>query len=309
MPFKRRAFSIESSPFALNKVNGFHGSNYCAGPNYSTFSQSAQHKGGTATGISYWFSLVDVARQFAFHQKGSRWKTWSFLAGILVMLILLRVGVRSKHLIQRDSFSSDEEWDYNHYASETYENDQRHLLMVQQSTGSTAALGYSRITSRPNRAYARQWGIDFHLTFDCHCPAQLLLDVYQMQWYEGEEEVPVYDAVLFLTSDSIVTDMDYDILTLLPEDKLATVTSNGEKLRMINLRHDIFPTLVKLWLTSCDAPLQDMVESVTSDYITIHPSEAGFLEPRLVRFSDRPTTLQTTADSVCYRYYPRCDVL
>lgn len=197
MPFKRRVFSIESSPFALDKVSGFQGDNHCQSPNYRTFSQSAQNKSDTGIGIANSFSLLHVALQYAFHQKGSRWKNWTLFAGIGVMLILLRVGVRSVPLIHRDSFASDEQWDYNHYASETYVDGQRHLLMVQLSTTTTTALGVSRITSRPNRAYARQWGIDFHLTYDCYCPAQLLLDVYQMLWYEGEEEVPVYDAVLF----------------------------------------------------------------------------------------------------------------
>ena len=228
------------------------------------------------------------------------------MTGIVVVLILV-CQKRSRPSRRVDLLLFDDEWDYNHDHEEAVIDDDRHLLVVQLC--SSATHDSSRITSKPNRAYARQWGFDFYLTHNCDCPAKLLLDFYQMQRLQGEEELPVYDAVLILSTESIVTNMDYDILTLLPEDKLATITTNGEKLRLINLRHDMFPALVKLWLASCDAPLQDKVEGMSSDYMTIHPSMAGFLEPRLVRFSDHPTTLQTTADSVCYRYYPSCDVL
>lgn len=348
LQFKRRVFSIESSRLCVDVASRGANPSYCY--SYSTFvhgqshnqSDSAQHQDQDQDQhkhqhhplhicISNCSSLLSVALQFAFPRKSNRWKTWTILAGIVLILILLYTCIvdqqkKSKPLIQADSFLFDEQWDYNHdhdhdhdpSETNTHVENHRHLLVVQLATTATHAL--SRITSRPNRAYARQWGLDFYLTYDCHCPAQLLLDFYQMQRFQGEEEtlqvlVPVYDAVLILSPESIITNMDFDILTLLPQDMLATITTNGEQLRLINLRHDMFPTLVKLWLeSSChDAPpLVEMVESVVStqsEYVTIHPSMAGFLEPKLVRFSDRPTTLQTTADSVCYRYYPRCDVL
>ena len=291
MQSKRRIRSIESSPLEMDS----------GGTNYSTFhNQSTQHN----SDMPYWFSLLSSFLQSR-SSKASQSKNWASLVAIMAILIIIM------HKISKPSgdiellLQPDEIWDHNHYNSKTNRDGQRNMLMVQLSSPLTRS--WSHIASRPNRAYARHWGFDYLLSndSDSDCPAQLLWDIHQRQKQQREEGVAFYDTILFLSPDAIITDMDYDILALLPEDKLVTVTSNNEKLRMINLRHDQFPKLAELWLP-CE--LQH-IAAASPDVTTLNPSAAGFVEPRLVKFSNSLTMLHTTADSVCYRYYPRCDVL
>lgn len=254
---------------------------------------------------------------------------------------------------------SGEEWDHNHYwnSEETEEEDStdesvrqrsrrtgRNLLVV-QLCNSPATHAWARIASKPNRAYARHWGYDY--LFTCHdrdddknhcAAAQLIWDLRQQQ--EQQQSQPAssafyYDAVVMLAPNTIITNMDHDLLSLLPEDKLVAVTTTSNKnnnedeeaLRMINLRHHGFPALANAWIgivssNSCGdvhSSLKNMaMRSSPKDAIRVLiPSDGGFIEPRLIKIVDDDpkhksnvlTILQTTTDSVCYRYYPRCDVL
>jgi hypothetical protein len=253
---------------------------------------------------------------------------------------------------------SGEEWDHNHYCDseetdEDYPTDEsgrrrrgtRRNLLVVQLCNSPTTHAWARIASKPNRAYARHWGYDY--LFTCHdreddknhcTAAQLVWDLRQQQEQQQSQATSstlYYDAVVMLAPNTIITNMDYDLLSLLPEDKLVTVTTTSNKnndeddeaLRMINLRHHGFPALANAWIgiassNSCGdvhSSLRSMAirSSTQSNIRVLIPSDEGFVEPRLIKIVDPDpnrnrnvlTILQTTADSVCYRYYPRCDVL
>jgi hypothetical protein len=201
----------------------------------------------------------------------------------------------------------------------------------------------------------------------------------------------VYDAVASLPADAVVIDMDYDLLRLLPEDRVAAVavstsqgresTDSGEPgdpgqgVILFNLRHPRAAAVANKWreLASerrglrCGGPMaaeaspeageaaerashrcgrvQDGLlliqavkearledESLQSLLVQLATTRLGFVTapgdenlrvirrvaaPRGSRSGPSPPgpdaaavlALQTAADSVCYRYYPKCEVL
>jgi hypothetical protein len=86
---------------------------------------------------------------------------------------------------------------------------------------------------------------------------------------------------------------------------------------IFNLSHPDFERLAQLWLESpkCGRNLYSSTLTLSSDMVTVlNLSASGFVEPRLVKFQAEDndaviTTLATTADSVCYRFYPRCEII
>lgn len=226
-------------------------------------------------------------------------------------------------------------WDHNHY--EDYK--QLNLLITQIAP----IPFYGDITSRPNRAYAKRWGWDFlfHTGHDDdgeECTAVRILNhvVTQQERHSGEtrQQRAPYDAVLVLSQDAVIMDMDYELLALLPNDKLVAI---GEKpdIFLWNLQHSLSPTVARLWLdghADCSTQsLTDAIELVMEQdddtdeadlNLIVQPlalSESeGLVQPRFIKFlppleekniPETVATLQSVADSVCYRYYPRCEVL
>jgi hypothetical protein len=235
-----------------------------------------------------------------------KWKTRTFVIltiGIFLIFIILQ-GESKLENYNDITVPAIEIWDRNHFQGDT--RTERSMLIVQFYDLST--ISWLHLSSKPNRAYARHWRMDYLPVPDLDCPAQFVSDVYSQQQQLSEDD-PVYDAILILPANAILTDMDYDVLGLLPTDHAATVTTNGEMLRMFNLRHDELPTILKVWST-CEVSLQEATETIRlNSILRINPSIDGFVEPRRIRFVKNPTLLQTTVDNVCYRYYPRCDVL
>lgn len=277
--------------------------------NYSTF---AINRTSTSQ-KNYWVSVLSNQTESS-TSTGLR----SALAAVVVAIlgVLLLISYSSNPSEVEESIPV-ETWYRNHYNPKGRDSvaagvKKRNLLIVQLS--STQTHPWSEATSRPNRAYARRWGYDFllHNSDDsalCLHQSQVLWEIYQRQLQD--ERSARYDSMLFLSPDAIISNMDFDIATLLPHENLATLASN-EKLSMLNVLHKNFSTLAELWLQSCD--LTASVESVEGISTILDPSAAGFLEPRLVKFlvdesAGAVTTLHTTADAVCYRYYPRCDVV
>lgn len=246
-------------------------------------------------------------------------------------------------------------------------NEKRNLLLAQFS-GSPALDIMASICSRPNRAYARQWGRDYvRYTGASHTPLEracfdkvYLLDVILNRQVHSDSLWPPsshvqYDAVVLLPPDAIITDLDSDLLNLFPSDKLFGIASYEHSTTRINdstfsevlffnLRHKYATETVELW-NSLTAPpvtcgagndirlLLDAVGSLVKseeerDEIVadIGLSAKGFLGERSIKIipqkvpsskavllvsntAETKADLQTTADSVCYRYYPRCDVV
>jgi hypothetical protein len=286
------------------------------------------------------------------------------------------------------------------------------------------------LVSRPNRAYARQWGRNYvrfrpygkNHTISSGAVAndELLVVTFLKDLMEHQKakhalkhphhEFKPYDAVAVLPPGAIVTDLDYDLLSLLPDDKLLAMTgwdsdmssddvmnppaSNvsassmsdigiAAQVLLMNLRHPLAESVVHQWwqalnnessspftmpgneavavssnvlrhiVASTTLSVGDSESSVvpltvaegdlvleaapqpTDDNETMHEIKAGSMASCIKMcasptksnsVSSWPSTstatgrsdsavevaralLQYTADAVCYRYYPKCDIL
>jgi len=233
------------------------------------------------------------------------------------------------------------------------------------------------ITSRPNRAYAKHWGLDYlKYTADHHSTVSLCYDralllhefVRQHERQQEEQRLQtqskaqrVYDMILFLPGDSIITDCEFDLTTLLPEDKLvgiATRASDDNHLKderqsdsrifMWNLNHKDSRVALNFLLdlinddsVSCqdENDLVSLLAVIKTQFRGSNPGDIsphveylqetskGFVAPRLINFDSSmwpssksvksgndlvfqvEASRETVADSVCYRYYPRCEVI
>jgi hypothetical protein len=272
------------------------------------------------------------------------------------------------------------------------------------------------IVSRPNRAYARQWGRNYvrfrpqngnnDTMSSVAVPTdELLLVTFFKDLLEQQKakhavkhphhEFKPYDAVAVLPPGAIITDLDYDLLSLLPDDKLAALTGWNSDMSsdvsavplsdfgiasqviLLNLRHPMTESVVHHWWQalsneSSSSPFhapenetwfhivasttlsEEEVESIVvpltvaeqglvleaapqptaDDNETMHEIKAGIAScikmcasstKSLSSSSSLLTSaasgrsnnageaaralLQYTADAVCYRYYPKCDIL
>lgn len=225
-------------------------------------------------------------------------------------------------------------WNHNHYR-ENASNSDRNLLIAQVGQSRP----FAEITSRPNRAYGRRWGWDYlmHITEkedDACGTVKVLNHLLARQEREGKEQSfarAPYNVVLFLSPDAVIMDQDFQFLALLPSNKLVAANTEKANVFVWNLEHARALQVARLWLdlgedSSCDmeslwaAVEASITENETiTDYVQpLQLSETGLVEPRLIKFlpedsqQNFPETmglLESVADSVCYRYYPRCEVL
>jgi hypothetical protein len=227
------------------------------------------------------------------------------------------------------------------------------------------------ISSRPNRAYARQWGLDFARydtalsTYNpraCFEKVAVLNAILDKQSNTSGDLISMwshyprvqYEFIMLLPPDSILTELDTDIIRkVLPQSKLAAIAgwnrhhellSNSDVI-VFNLRHKHAKAVARLWLELVSPPqvtcgasndlgmLVDAVSAVMDDNEEIdelieplHETEAGVIGngviknipssvpgPRMALLSnsieESAGILQQTADSVCYRFYPKCEVV
>jgi hypothetical protein len=250
---------------------------------------------------------------------------------------------------------------------------------------------FADITSRPNRAYARQWGRNYvRFQDDSLVVAAFLKSVRDRQLDQQQLSIP-YDTVALLPPGAIVVDLDYDLLDLIPADKLLAIAGwdgeskiDGVKRRseviFFNLKHTFANTVINRWwgelegaqqrhnaashegkyddlnilihviesLLNEGEDLQSVVyrldeaaggfvlevpnsvpdsldttgESVTpapyciksfSGAAVESPNSASAHLPISAQLLSDPevtrATLQSTADAVCYRYYPKCEIM
>ena len=319
------------------------------------------------------------------HPTISRWLqagSWK-LGGLLVVVGL---AISYLHLRnEKDAYMEPQwKWDHNVYnprlnvasnvsrpALETRDapfstrgRNHDNLLLAQFSGGPLLVDDMTAISSRPNRAYARQWVRDYvsyasasPLERACFDKVVFLNTILARQtrppWAPSAHVQ--YDVVVLLPPDAIITDLDYDILRLFPPDKLVGVASYADsnnvrndsmfsEILFFNLRHRYAVETAELWFSLTEPPvtcgagndielLLDAMEVLVDDpeerealVARLVVSERGFLPDRAVKVIppkvpsskavalvtnalETKAELQTTADSVCYRYYPRCDVL
>lgn len=279
----------------------------------------------------------------------------------------------------------DFEWDHNVYNPKLHQvsnqgavldedlarldelNAPRNLLLAQVA-GCSQLGSLAEISSRPNRASARQWGRDYvfvqsqstSVSKACFEKALVLKQIMDKQKRAAFLSVHLqYDAVLLLPPDAIITDLDYDLLQLIPSENLLSIAGwqkddigpSGYQADVVffNLKHPLASAVSDAWWelvrpseVTCGAGndlqlLLDAIQTVIDDddqrlaslIFTLDEMDHGFIgkdSSRVIReifpsvpssktaslianLADSKYKLQTTADSVCYRYYPRCEVL
>jgi hypothetical protein len=245
-------------------------------------------------------------------------------------------------------------------------NESRNILIVQQAT----SLNVARIvdvTSRVNRAYAKQWGIDYVRLDGAIHAAEVLQSLLRMKaatdsspflsrYSKGVKRE--YDAIVMLDADAITVDMDYNILDLFAPGFLigtiggrrdgaeSTVELNdGAGIVFWNLKHAEIGPVSKLWADDLNALEErglivdesSVLANILSNTYSprelktlvqpLSPPQFSFFSGEAVRFMRKPSyaaqktgwldtdwkdiaiVLEQTADAVCFKFYPKCDLL
>jgi hypothetical protein len=357
--------------------------------NYATFSHPGKHQ---AELLPYWAivwqkkkhrssPLIGATQRF-YPPFGFSWKVWYstlLLVGLSAMYYRNYQDGKSRHY---DS-EPESQWDHNIYmpSNSAKSPGNTHFLIAQEALASL-----TEISSQPNRAYARQHGMDYvryarggASSHYSQCFDKVFLTSMIMDKQSGQDEetprgilaplfsLPArieYDAVVLLPPDSIVTNLDYGIFDVLPKDKLAAIAGFEDDRSHItcktgivfyNLRHKYANAVAKLWRdlvepleVSCGAGndialLRDAIASVLEDgeelstvVVSLQESSKGYVRQRidgdgrpqedifrgitpstpgpraqmlLNNLPDVRVELETRANAVCYRYWPRCEVL
>lgn len=267
-------------------------------------------------------------------------------------------------------------WDHNIYVPTTEiaatSSDSPHTLIAQVVTGSK--LGQlADISMRPNRAYARQWSIDYvrydsgrsaHNWRACFEKVAVLNEIFDQHGnrtssgkYPWELDAGVqYSFVVLLPADAVVVELDTNILNsgLSPIDKLVTIAGWNERkglnsnsdILVFNLRHRHFEAVARRWLEIVAAmdmtcgdnndltmlvnaiamvadeeseqlnhliqPLQENVDGYVGDRIikalpiAVPEQRASFIAESMQQSA---MSVQSVVDSVCFRFFPKCEVL
>ena len=293
------------------------------------------------------------------------WKTIIFVS-LMFALFAYTYQVRYPYM------APEWRWDHNVYIprNEDVQPPHTRLCLLAQVVSSQPLRELAEISSRPNRAYARQWGMDY-AQFDtgrpiynskaCFDKVFVLNTILDDQNREPIDPLPLwpqaarvrYDSMMLLPSDSIVAELDTDVFDLmLPKDKLVAIAgwdtkdlNSNSGILLFNLQHKYADTVAKLWWelvlpvqVTCganndlemlisaiaetmapDEDLDDLIEplaATSSGYVGDHlikcitPSVPGSRSAILMdNLPESRASVQETADAVCYRFYPKCEVL
>jgi hypothetical protein len=308
--------------------------------------------------------------------------SWRF-ATVLSVVVAIIAAFRLKPVYRfYEDRMPEWSWDRNVYISrDAYSNSGMadessglRISLIAQVTEDLAMKQFSKVSSRPNRAYARQWHMDYteyyagrvsYSSKSCFDKTFVLQTLVQKQLDESKDPPPLwphapsvrYDAIVLLPSDAIITDMDDDIVSaLLPRNKLAAIagwTNSREKLGsntgiiLFNLAHEYAAKTADMWWATsqeifqtcgADNGIATLIDAIAS-VMDVHAGET--LEDLIQPMSEYPNgtvgnhvikclpssvpgarselflsnqqqhveTIHQTADSVCYRFYPKCEVV
>jgi hypothetical protein len=225
--------------------------------------------------------------------------------GILLLTSTLCLAFLLQRLLQYHSPDSEEPawttwdppvwvWDFN-----VYQEDRPRSLLVTQAYTQDEVVS---LTSRPNRAYARQWSRDFALVRSNR--EEVLEFIVQ------HEHTISYDAIALLPENCIITNLDFDLLQLLPQNKLVSIV--GETI-LFNLNHESAATVAP---TLYDYKYEDLLQAIEIEvdprlihHVTEQQGYAMFNGGVVLACENETVALETAASAVCYRYYPKCEVL
>jgi hypothetical protein len=328
------------------------------------------------------------------HVTTNAWKLIVFTSIAIALLACLRGNANS---YRYDYMAPEWHWDHNVYIPRSDDGDDGHnqqqlttttrkknrISLLAQVVPSRSLQRLTEIASRPNRAYARQWGIDYtrfnsgrmpYSPKSCFDKVFVLNTLLEQQHNreaaanENNEPPPLlwphtpprvrYDSIILLPPDSIVTDLDKDLLDILLPDtklvaiagwddvgkKLTTSNSNSDVI-LFNLQHRHADAVAKLWwemalpveitcganndlglLITAIASVMDPTEDLDDLIEPLKENRDGFVGDHLIKcippsvpgsratlltqnLQQSQAMLQETADAVCYRFYPKCEVL
>jgi hypothetical protein len=321
------------------------------------------------------FSLDDCSSCQRRNQQRSFWRIGIILAAVAAVLAYF-------YQLHDGPYRAPQwHWDHNVYMGgreddtgqpETFSRSQGTISLIAQVMGGSSLRDLTQISRRPNRAYARDWGMDYveydsgksaydpKTCFDKVLVLNQLLEIQERQTNGALEALfshatmPKYDYLLILSPDAIVMDLDENLIDLmLPDnDKLVAISGwDGSELYpsadilLFDLKHPYVNTVAKLWwkLTlprdvTCGArnelaillhAIAMVLESGESLVDLIQPLNAtrdGIIGDHWIKtlqntvpgarsitlLNNFPESCQyaaETAASVCYRYYPKCEVL
>jgi hypothetical protein len=301
------------------------------------------------------------------HVTTNTWKLILFTSIAIALIACLRGN-------SYDYMAPEWHWDHNVYIPRSDDGHQltrnNRISLFAQVVSSRSLKRLTEIASRPNRAYARQWGFDYtsfnsgrmpHSPKSCFDKVFVLNTILEKQNREANEP-PLwphaprvrYDSIILLPPDSIVTDLDKDVFDImLPETKLVAIAGwdDGKKLTsnsdviLFNLQHRHADAVAKLWwemvlpveitcganndlglLITAIASVMDPTEDLDDLIEPLKETRDGFVGDHLIKcippsvpgsratlltnnLQESQAMLQETADSVCYRFYPKCEVL
>jgi hypothetical protein len=321
-------------------------------------------------------AIVDV------HTASVGAKLWKIGALVSISVAILAILRSRQYYSSMEDYRMPEwEWDRNVFipTSKAFNRNnnpqptQLRISLIAQVAADKSMKRLSDVSSRPNRAYARQWKMDFvnysagrrtYSTKSCFDMAYVLHTVADKQREDPKEPRTIwpsprvhYDSILLLPSDAIVMELDQNILEqILPHEKLVAVSGwvNSDQILdasfgvvMFNMGHKYATTVAKLWwemtqdsLLTCGATngVSTLIQAIASVVDDVSESLDDLIEPMMEQASgalgqqlsvkclpssvpgprikiltnslqESSETLHQTADAVCYRFYPKCEVV
>lgn len=255
--------------------------------------------------------------------------------------------LQSKHSLQiQATFEQNVwKWDRNRYHLQLPEssNDPRSLLVLQDS-GIGAEIEILEVTSKVNRAYAKRWSSDYIKFTGISIGTQPWHSTYNKAWLlqhfiqsrANDDGLQTYDAILMLDSNSMIVDLDFDILKLIPDTSLlANGIEKNSDVMIWNLNHPDISKVADFWVQRSEENLGNknmnsqtlLLEILNMKWSSALVSIPGALingllgtlikedtdnKNHVIEHSDLPKmipTIQGIVDSVCYQFYPQCEVV
>eukprot|EP00568_Trieres_chinensis_P007151 CAMPEP_0183310544 /NCGR_PEP_ID=MMETSP0160_2-20130417/31986_1 /TAXON_ID=2839 ORGANISM="Odontella Sinensis, Strain Grunow 1884" /NCGR_SAMPLE_ID=MMETSP0160_2 /ASSEMBLY_ACC=CAM_ASM_000250 /LENGTH=214 /DNA_ID=CAMNT_0025474827 /DNA_START=392 /DNA_END=1036 /DNA_ORIENTATION=- len=212
------------------------------------------------------------------------------------------------------------------------------------------------VTSKVNRAYAKEWRHDYvkytgimkgneywHATFNKAYLLQSLLAAEgnpSSKQKKQKNKLPSYDLVMMLDADSLISDLNYNVLDMFPEGRFIGINGidSGHMkggVVFFNLRHPDIWEFSKEWANRVknsaggEMALAAVLQSYgDKDVHTIEASLADSFAGTVIKFFRKPplrtgrkidwlredtalviAALEQTMTALCYQFYPKCELV
>lgn len=247
------------------------------------------------------------------------------------------------------------EWDWNHYelgnrrGTTLFGSERRERLLIVQDSSHGQVADIMAVTSRLNRAYAREWGHDYvritgvlfgtkpwHSSFN---KARILRTLLDAKNKTPATDIPSYDFALMLGADAVIVDLDYDLHQMLPQEHM--ISTNGNDLSVVfwNLNHVKIQAFSQQLIIDSESSLNDaaadgnkvlnnLLDTASGTRTSINPSLVDSFAGHVLKHARKPRSengrkddwlrkdswlisgaLEQIVDTVCYKFYPKCEVI